>query len=54
MGMSSVLKKQDVIEHLLPHFLKLLKDSSAEVRLNIISRLDTVNQVRNMYHTRVK
>ena len=33
------------IEHLLPVFLSLLKDEWPEVRLNIIAKLDQVNQV---------
>lgn len=33
------------IEHLLPIFLSLLKDEFPDVRLNIISKLDQVNQV---------
>lgn len=33
------------IEHLLPLFLSQLKDECPEVRLNIISNLDCVNEV---------
>lgn len=33
------------IEQLLPIFLSLLKDEFPDVRLNIISKLDQVNQV---------
>ncbi|KAI3762455.1 hypothetical protein L1987_52885 [Smallanthus sonchifolius] len=33
------------IEQLLPLFLSLLKDEFPDVRLNIISKLDQVNQV---------
>jgi len=33
------------IEHLLPLFLTQLKDECPEVRLNIISNLDSVNEV---------
>ncbi|KAJ3412016.1 hypothetical protein HDV05_001397 [Chytridiales sp. JEL 0842] len=33
------------IEHLLPLFLQLLKDEASEVRLNIISKMDKVNEV---------
>jgi hypothetical protein len=33
------------IEQLLPIFLSLLKDEFPDVRLNIISKLDEVNQV---------
>lgn len=32
------------IEHLLPLFLLFLKDEAPEVRLNIISKLDRVNE----------
>ena len=35
------------IEHLLPLFLKQLKDDYPDVRLNIISNLDCVNEVGN-------
>lgn len=45
MGMASVVKRKDVFDHLLPLFLTLLKDSNSEVRLNIISKLDSVNEV---------
>lgn len=39
-------KLQDAtIEQLLPIFLSLLKDEFPDVRLNIISKLDQVNQV---------
>ena len=36
------------IEHLLPLFLTQLKDECPEVRLNIISNLDCVNEVSCM------
>lgn len=36
--------KCSTIEHLLPLFLQLLKDEAPEVRLNIISKLDKVNE----------
>jgi len=45
MGIAPVMSKKDIHEHLLPLFLQLLKDTVPEVRLNIISKLDTVNQV---------
>ncbi|KAL0657963.1 hypothetical protein Bca4012_078548 [Brassica carinata] len=45
MGMAPVLGKDATIEHLLPIFLSLLKDEFPDVRLNIISKLDQVNQV---------
>ncbi|CAG7862247.1 unnamed protein product [Brassica rapa] len=45
MGMAPVLGKDATIEHLLPIFLSLLKDEFPDVCLNIISKLDQVNQV---------
>ena len=44
-GLASVLPKKDVLQHLLPLFLRLLKDQHSEVRLNVISNLDVVNRV---------
>ncbi|KAE8666074.1 Serine/threonine-protein phosphatase 2A 65 kDa regulatory subunit A beta isoform [Hibiscus syriacus] len=44
MGMAPVLGKDATIEQLLPIFLSLLKDEIPDVRLNIISKLDQVNQ----------
>jgi len=38
------------IEQLLPIFLSLLKDEFPDVRLNIISKLDQVNQVSAIFH----
>merc|ERR1712136_448230 len=45
MGLSPILGKNNTIEHLLPLFLTQLKDECPEVRLNIISNLDCVNEV---------
>lgn len=45
MGLSPILGSQNTIEHLLPLFLTQLKDECSEVRLNIISNLDCVNEV---------
>lgn len=45
MEIAPVLGKSATIEHLLPVFLSLLKDDFPDVRLNIISKLDQVNQV---------
>jgi serine/threonine-protein phosphatase 2A regulatory subunit A len=42
-GLAPTLKKDATIEHLLPLFLQLLKDDNSDVRLNIISKLDQVN-----------
>jgi len=42
-GLAPLLGKDTTIEHLLPLFLHLLKDDFPEVRLNIISKLETVN-----------
>jgi hypothetical protein len=45
-----VLFWQDAtIEQLLPIFLSLLKDEFPDVRLNIISKLDQVNQVSTIF-----
>lgn len=43
-GLAPILNKQNTIDHLLPLFLHLLKDEASEVRLNVISKLDGVNQ----------
>ena len=40
-----VLFQNNTIEHLLPLFLSQLKDECPDVRLNIISNLDCVNEV---------
>uniref|UniRef100_A0A452FC43 Protein phosphatase 2 scaffold subunit Abeta n=1 Tax=Capra hircus TaxID=9925 RepID=A0A452FC43_CAPHI len=45
MGLSTILGKENTIEHLLPLFLAQLRDECPEVRLNIISNLDCVNEV---------
>ena len=45
-GLAPLLGKDATIEHLLPLFLHLLKDDFPEVRLNIISKLETVNTGR--------
>ena len=37
--------QNNTIEHLLPLFLSQLKDECPDVRLNIISNLDCVNEV---------
>lgn len=42
-GLAPLLGKEPTIEQLLPLFLQLLKDDFPEVRLNIISKLETVN-----------
>ena len=41
--------QEATIEQLLPIFLSLLKDEFPDVRLNIISKLDQVNQVVIIY-----
>ena len=43
-GLAPLLDKEATIEHLLPLFLHLLKDEFPDVRLNIISKLETVNE----------
>lgn len=45
MGLSPILGMHNTIEHLLPLFLVQLRDECPEVRLNIISNLDCVNDV---------
>lgn len=45
MELAPVLGKQSTIDHLVPVFLTLLKDVYPDVRLNVISKLDQVNQV---------
>lgn len=45
MGLSPILGRQNTIEHLLQLFLLQLKDEWPEVRLNIISTLDCINDV---------
>ena len=45
MGLSPILGRHNTIEHLLPLFLAQLRDECPEVRLNIISNLDCVNEV---------
>ena len=45
MGLSPIMGKDNTIQHLLPLFLILLKDEHSDVRLNIISNLDSVNKV---------
>jgi serine/threonine-protein phosphatase 2A regulatory subunit A len=46
MELAPVMGKQHTIDHLVPVFLTLLKDQYPDVRLNVISKLDQVNQVR--------
>lgn len=43
-GLAPLLGKDATIEHLLPLFLQLLKDEFPDVRLNIISKLEQVNE----------
>lgn len=43
-GLAPLLGKEATIDQLLPLFLQLLKDEFPEVRLNIISKLEQVNQ----------
>lgn len=44
-----VFSQDATIEQLLPIFLSLLKDEFPDVRLNIISKLDQVNQVSTIF-----
>jgi serine/threonine-protein phosphatase 2A regulatory subunit A len=43
-AIAPILGKQNTMDQLLPLFLQLLKDEASEVRLNVISKLDGVNQ----------
>merc|ERR1719444_750766 len=45
MGLAPVFGKSETCSNLLSLFLMLLKDSTSDVRLNVISNLDTVNDV---------
>jgi serine/threonine-protein phosphatase 2A regulatory subunit A len=45
-GLAPLLGKEATIEHLLGLFLQLLKDDFSEVRLNLISKLEMVNNGR--------
>lgn len=47
---SRVLPKQDVMDHVLPIYLLLLKDADPEVRLHIISQIDAVKEVLTPEH----
>lgn len=42
-GLAPLLGNESTVKDLLPLFLHLLKDDFPEVRLNIISKLETVN-----------
>jgi hypothetical protein len=42
-GLAPILGKEETISHLLPMFLQMLKDEFPDVRLNIISKLESVN-----------
>ncbi|CDW58966.1 serine:threonine protein phosphatase 2A 65 kDa [Trichuris trichiura] len=44
MGIAPLVGNENTIAHLLPMYLTLLKDDTAEVRLNIISSLDKVGK----------
>jgi serine/threonine-protein phosphatase 2A regulatory subunit A len=49
MELAPILGKQATITHLVPVFLTLLKDAFPDVRLNVISKLDQVNQVGALF-----
>ncbi|XP_057346645.1 serine/threonine-protein phosphatase 2A 65 kDa regulatory subunit A beta isoform [Manis pentadactyla] len=44
MGLFTILGRENTIEHLLPLILAQLKDECPEVRLNIVSNLECVNE----------
>jgi serine/threonine-protein phosphatase 2A regulatory subunit A len=43
--LAPILGRDDTVDQLLPMLLELLRDESSDVRLNIISNLDTINGV---------
>ena len=43
-GLAPLLGKEATIEHLLPLFLQLLKDEQSDVRLQLIGKLELVNE----------
>ena len=45
MGLAEVVGRNNTIEHMLPLYLRMLKDEFPEVRLAIIANLDQVNKV---------
>ena len=45
MGLAPVVGRENTTQLLLPLFLRLLRDENSEVRLNIISKLECVNEV---------
>lgn len=49
MGLAPILGNELTMEHLLPIYLTLLRDETAEVRLNIISSLDKVSTFCQVY-----
>ena len=48
MGLCTYIGKENSLNHLLGMLTKLLKDENAEVRLNSLSNLDTLNRVIGM------
>lgn len=44
-GLAPILGEQATLQHLLPIYTQMLKDEFPEVRLNIISKLNVVNEV---------
>lgn len=42
-GLAPLLGQDATVEHLVPLFLQLLKDDFSEVRLNLIGKLEMVN-----------
>jgi serine/threonine-protein phosphatase 2A regulatory subunit A len=43
--LAPLLGREDTVQHVLPLLLTLLRDESSEVRLNVISGLDAINNV---------
>jgi serine/threonine-protein phosphatase 2A regulatory subunit A len=51
MGLAPLIGKQYATDYLLDVFLQLLKDENAEVRLNIISKLEPVPFIKIQFTT---
>jgi hypothetical protein len=49
-GLAPLLGKESTIDVLVPLYLSLLKDDFSEVRLNLISKLEVVNNGTLSYH----
>lgn len=48
MSVCTVLKPKDTVEYLLPLILQMLKDKNSDVRLNLISKFETIPNVKDI------